>query len=68
MSWYEFIQKSCVDDWKLNQKKIITTRGSCVAKCQYVNRYKYEYNGKCYENCPNGYLTDDNNNIINEWM
>ena len=55
---------SCEDDWKSNQKKIINMNGSCVAKWEDSGQFKYEYNGKCYENCPNGYLTDDNNNNI----
>ena len=29
-------------------------------------QYKYEYNGRCYENCLNGYLYDNNNNKLNK--
>ena len=49
-----------------NKKKILSNNGSCIDKCENDNIYKYEYNGKCYENCSNGYLTDDNNNPTNK--
>ena len=57
---------SCIVDWRSNQRKIINTNGNCVAKCEDDEQFKYEYNGKCYENCPNGYLKDDNNNVIHK--
>ena len=56
----------CSNDWKSKQKKILSNNGSCIDKCENDNIYKYEYNGKCYENCSNGYLLDDNNNQINK--
>ena len=48
----------CLDDWKSKQKKIIDGTNSCVEICD-INEYKYEYNGKCYENCKNGVLISD---------
>ena len=51
----------CSDDWQLKQKKIISETGVCLDSCNSDTRYKYEYNGKCYENCSKGFLTDDNN-------
>ena len=54
----------CSDDWKSKQKKIISKTGNCIDKCENDAQYKYEYNGKCYDECSKGYLTDDNNNTI----
>ena len=41
-------------NWKLNQKKIINESGSCIDNCENNLQYKYEYNNKCYKDCPNG--------------
>ena len=53
----------CSDDWKSKQKKIIND-DLCVESCdkhtQYI-QYKYEYNGKCVESCPNGFIYDEIN-------
>ena len=54
----------CSDDWKLKQKKIINTNNGCVDNCDVFPNYKYEYNGKCLENCSNGFLIDNNNIAI----
>ena len=51
----------CSDDWKSKQKKIIPKTGKCLESCDKDPQYKYEYNGKCYDNCPKGYFTDENN-------
>ena len=64
MKYINFKGISCEDGWKSNQKKIINTNGNCVAKCGKHSKNKHEYNGKCYEDCPNGYLTDENDNRI----
>ena len=42
----------------MKQKKIISNN-NCI--CNDDTIYKYEYNGKCVENCPNGDYFDDNN-------
>ena len=49
----------CSDDWKLEQKKIIYETMECVINCGD----KFEYNGKCYDNCIYGYYLDNNNNL-----
>ena len=51
----------CSDDWKTKQKKINYVNNQCVNNCEENTPYIYEYNGKCYENCPKGFLTDNNN-------
>ena len=53
----------CSNDWKSKQKKIIKENGICVDNCYESDNNKYEYNLKCYNNCTNGYLKDNNNTI-----
>ena len=55
----------CSNDWRQKQKKIIYNTNEFIESCDKSIQYKYEYNGKCYENCKNGLLKDENNNIIN---
>ena len=50
---------NCLYDWKLVQNKIDNYTKKCILTC-YNN---YEYNGKCYENCTNGYFIDNIYNI-----
>ena len=52
---------NCLDEWQSEQKKIIANNKLCVDDCRNSTLYKYEYNGKCYENCSKGYLIDDLN-------
>ena len=47
-----------------NKKKIINENNQCIDNCINSTQYKYEYNDKCYSNCPNGLLSDSTN-IIN---
>jgi len=54
---------SCSNDWKSIQKKIINNTNECIDSCENSKQYKYEYNGKCYENCSNGFLYDNNNKL-----
>ena len=57
---------SCSNDWKSIQKMIINNTNECIDSCENSNQYKFEYNGKCYEHCPNGFLYDENNNQLNK--
>jgi len=52
--------KDCSTNWELSQIKIIKENGLCINSCNETE-YKYEYNGKCYKNCANGYYIDINN-------
>ena len=54
----------CSNDWKSKQKKIINETDECIKECGKNTEYKYEYNGKCYKNCPNGFIEDESNDII----
>ena len=53
----------CTDDWKLKQKKIINDTNECTESCNNGSKYKYEYNGKCYENCSFGFFYDENDKV-----
>ena len=48
---------------EINTKKIINNNNECIDSCENSTQYKYEYNGKCYENCSNGFLYDNNNKL-----
>ena len=54
----------CSDVLKSKQKKIINNTNECIDSCGYSPQYKYEYNGKCYENCRNGFF-QDNHTLLN---
>ena len=50
----------CSDNWRLSYKKIVANNSyACIDNCNKDLKYKYEYNGMCYENCTSEYL--DNN-------
>ena len=54
----------CSNNWSLKQKKIFNNN-ECAESCD-ITEYKYEFNGKCYDNCTYGFLYDDNNNKMNK--
>ena len=57
----------CTNDWKSKQKKLINNNNyQCFESCKNTAKNKYEYNGKCYENCTNGFLYDENKNQIDK--
>ena len=66
----------CSNTWRKKQKKLIDKTNSCVDSCSNEIQYKYEYNGKCYENCINtinnenidicNYYFDDTDNLFKE--
>ena len=43
-----------------NYNKLVENKKRCIDECKNDNIYKYEYQNKCYENCPSG--THKNNN------
>ena len=49
----------CSDEWYLKKNIIINETRECILKCYD----RYEYHGKCYDNCSNGYYIDNYNNI-----
>ena len=49
----------CSENWKSHQKKIVDETGQCIDYCKNITSYNFEYNGKCYQSCLNGNLTDN---------
>mgnify|MGYP006873007397 CR=1 FL=1 len=39
----------CSDNWKSKQNKIINETGNSIDRCENDTKYKYEYNGRCYD-------------------
>jgi len=52
----------CTDDLNSKQNKLDKNDNECNQKCDKSSQYKYEYNGKCFNHCPNGFLYDKINN------
>ena len=53
----------CSDNWNLKQKKIVNKKGICYDNKNKDILYNYEYEGKYYEKCLNGYLINNSSNI-----
>jgi len=51
----------CGNDWRNKQRKIIDETNECIDSCTNNLTYKYEYNGKCYNNCNYYYYVDIDN-------
>ena len=49
----------CSDDWQSKQKKMIGSQ-TCIDRCENHDIYKYEYNGKCVQECSNGFYVENN--------
>ena len=56
------IKNNCNDICFKENKKIILEKKICLSECSEQN-YQYEYNGVCYESCPDGTLSFDNSFI-----
>ena len=50
---------NCFDDWETNKKKLINESNLCFDISNNNIFYNYEYQGLFYENCLNGYLTNN---------
>ena len=50
-------EKTCPDGYN----KFIKEKNRCIDECHNDNIYKYEYQGECYKNCPNGTKEINNN-------
>ena len=45
----------CTDDYTCPiNYKLIEDKNKCLDNCKNDNIYKYEYNNKCFNACPNG--------------
>ncbi len=52
---------NCSAQYKLIQKKIIKENDACIDNCLYDDKYKYEFNNKCYSTC----IINYNNSLLN---
>ena len=58
---YKCVEKlPCPNEAKL----LIVNKTKCISDCKLDNKYKYQYNGKCYEECPDG--TNNINNLCQD--
>ena len=57
------IINDCSDNWKIKQRKLIDEKNMCVYDCSEDNYYKYEYNNKCYNICPDETYLSENHKI-----
>ena len=55
----------CSDNWKEKKNRIIDTTKTCVKDCQN-GLYKYEYDYICYNECPKGTHSSNNNKYLCE--
>ena len=51
---------------EIDKTKLINNN-ECFESCDNNSQYKYEYNGRWYENCSKGILYDEHNNQLNKW-
>ena len=49
---------NCSNNWKSVQKKMLDGTSECEDRCSDSDEYIYEYEGKCYETCENGFYSD----------
>jgi len=56
------ITDQCPSDYN----KLIKEKKECTNDCSKDNIYKYEYNNKCYQFCPDNTMNSSNNNFICE--
>ena len=63
----ELNQYICTESFECSGKfnKLIIDKKQCIDDCKKDNKYKNEYNGICYIQCPNGTLSSINNKCIN---
>ena len=54
---------SCSENWKSKQKKV-DPKNKCINNCITNTPYINEYNGKCVDNCPKGYIINNSTHKI----
>lgn len=47
-------------------KLMVIEKNACIDDCKKDDKYKYQYNGVCCEQCPEGTLADDNKICIEQ--
>ena len=44
----------CSTNWKIYRKKLLPDKGFCIDDCKFSEINRYEYENKCYNQCPKG--------------
>ena len=58
---------NCIPNWhKKSRKLIYDNSGPCVEYCNETEKFKYEYESKCYPSCPEGTTSLYNDNFLCE--
>ena len=57
---------SCSKNYKEIKKKLIYNNDSCIDNCQFNTIYKYEYEDRCYKECPKGTHSSETNKYLCE--
>jgi len=61
------IRDNCIPNWhKKSRKLIYDSSGPCIEYCNETEKFKYEYENKCYPSCPEGTTSIYNNNFLCE--
>ena len=61
------IRDNCIPNWHNKSRKLIyDNSGPCVEFCNQTEKYKYEYENKCYPSCPMGTTSMFNNYFLCE--
>lgn len=60
ISTYNNLNNNC-DDECFKAGKLIIELNKCVNNCNEEANYKYEYNNRCYNECPNDTISSSNN-------
>ena len=60
ISTYEHVNNNCNDEC-FKAGKLIIELNKCVKNCNEEENYKYEYNKRCYNECPSGTSSSSNN-------
>ena len=57
---------TCTNDLKCPDEynKLIFDKNKCIDECKNDDIYKYEFNNKCFEKCPENTFTNDTNNYL----
>jgi len=61
-------QYKCLDILQCPEesKLLIVDKNQCIDNCKKDNEYPYQYNGKCFEECPDNTEDKDNNKICKD--
>ena len=60
--FYRYSQYMCTNEPKCPEDNymLIKEKRKCIDSCEKDNTYKYQYNGECYIQCPNGTINGNN--------